>query len=70
MTRKGRIGRIIQDLNALVHQEPTCIRCGCTEFNACPEGCAWTFLNGGTNEGLCSSCFDHLKQREKRKQPP
>lgn len=38
--------------------EPTCIKCGCTEFNACAGGCSWAFVGGVTeNYGLCSVCL-------------
>lgn len=40
--------------------EPTCLKCGCTESNACEGGCSWTFLSKERNWGLCSACFEIL----------
>ena len=58
--KTGDIANVIKELAKLVRLEPTCIKCGCTEFDPCDEGCAWTFLNKKTNEGLCSACFEWL----------
>lgn len=51
------VNRFFREVGALIRLEPTCIKCGCTEFNACDEGCSWSFLNKKTNEGICSSCL-------------
>lgn len=32
--------------------EQTCRECGCTQFNACPNGCWWV------EEDLCSDCTE------------
>lgn len=70
--RTGKRGQItvagvIEDLTKLIRIEPTCIKCGCKDNSACQgdfgEGCAWTFLNKKTNEGLCSVCFQDLVGR-------
>lgn len=40
-----------------------CKECGCTEFNACPEGCSWT----DKSEILCAECESKfLKQCESK----
>jgi hypothetical protein len=56
---KTAVDRVIQQIEQLIHLEPTCIKCGCTEFHPCPEGCAWVFVNKRL-EGLCSACFQTL----------
>lgn len=61
--RKITVAGVIEDLTKLIRVEPTCIKCGCTEDRACPEGCSWTFLNRKTNEGLCSACFEQLNRK-------
>lgn len=35
--------------------EPACRVCGCTEHNACDEGCAWVRVEVGSLP-LCSAC--------------
>jgi hypothetical protein len=35
--------------------EPACRCCGCTEHNACEEGCAWVKVEKGSPP-LCSAC--------------
>jgi hypothetical protein len=51
------VADVVAVLAKLIRIEPTCIKCGCTQFNACDEGCSWTFLNKKTNEGICSACW-------------
>jgi hypothetical protein len=58
--RREAVASVVAMLDKLIRFEPTCIKCGCTEYNACDEGCSWTFLNKKTNEGLCSACFEQL----------
>jgi len=53
------VDKIMRDLEKLIRFEPTCIKCGCTETNACPEGCSWVFINK-QYEGLCSVCLDAI----------
>lgn len=36
--------------------EATCLRCGCTDSQACPEGCHWITVDRQTQTGLCSNC--------------
>ncbi len=36
--------------------EPCCTVCGCTQNDACPEGCSWVAPN------LCSACNERLLQ--------
>lgn len=47
--------------------EPTCLKCGCTEFNACDDGmgggCSWSFLSKANNWGICSSCLVTLANK-------
>ena len=33
-----------------------CIGCGCTDDDACPEGCSWLRLDREDCVGVCSSC--------------
>lgn len=40
--------------------EPTCLKCGCTEFHACEGGCSWSFLCKENNWGICSTCLHAL----------
>lgn len=35
-----------------VDLELACIRCGCTQFDACPGGCAWVSME----PPICSAC--------------
>ncbi len=56
----GSIDAVVTLLGELIRLEPTCIRCGCTEYAPCAEGCSWVFLNKKTNEGACSACFEKL----------
>lgn len=35
--------------------EPACRVCGCTEYNACDEGCSWVKVRKG-EKPLCSAC--------------
>ena len=35
--------------------EPACRVCGCTEFNACADGCCWVPVEK-CSPPLCSSC--------------
>ena len=36
--------------------EATCLRCGCTDSQACPGGCHWITIDRQTQTGLCSKC--------------
>lgn len=66
--RESSVLDVMNQLGRLIRLEPTCIRCGCTELNACRGGCAWTFLNQKTNEGICSACFELLLDRHGREE--
>jgi hypothetical protein len=33
-----------------------CERCGCSDHNACPEGCSWIRVPTPERRGLCSRC--------------
>lgn len=33
-----------------------CERCGCTDTQACPDGCYWVSLEPMTGTGICSAC--------------
>jgi hypothetical protein len=35
-----------------------CIRCGCTDSQACEGGCSWAVIDRNTHQGICSSCVD------------
>jgi len=37
-------------------REATCIRCGCTDSQPCPGGCAWIYVDPCTGKGVCTSC--------------
>lgn len=37
-------------------QEATCTRCGCTDSEPCPGGCAWIWVDYDIGEGVCTSC--------------
>ena len=44
--------------------EMVCRECGCSDDDACPEGCAWV------GPGLCSSCdFSSAGSRDRRLNP-
>lgn len=47
-------------------RESVCIRCGCSDLNACPgpfgEGCSWLVLDRKRGIGICSSCEDLSKR--------
>ena len=36
--------------------ESTCIRCGCTDSNACPGGCSWFIVYRRHRIGVCTRC--------------
>ena len=38
--------------------EAKCIKCGCTDSQACPEGCSWKWVDRDTGRGLCTSCAE------------
>jgi ferredoxin len=46
----------------------TCVGCGCTDRQACPEGCSWLGVNRLTRRGVCSNCPDHLDNWKRRSQ--
>jgi hypothetical protein len=50
-------------LQKLVRIEPTCIKCGCTYYEPCDEGCGWAFLNKRTNEGICTACVPAIAKK-------
>jgi hypothetical protein len=62
----GDIADVVAALSKLIRLEPTCIKCGCTELSPCEGGCAWSFLNPKTNEGLCSTCLETLSKQAGR----
>jgi hypothetical protein len=35
---------------------PECEICGCTEYDACPGGCAWSYYFSGRDRAVCTSC--------------
>lgn len=43
-----------------------CTGCGCTDSQACPEGCYWLAVNRRTGTGVCSSCTDQLSTGGRR----
>jgi hypothetical protein len=58
---RGRVELTQDGCAFFVFDEPTCIHCGCTMFNACVDntigrGCAWVAEEPETNRGLCSAC--------------
>jgi hypothetical protein len=40
--------------------ETICIGCGCTDEEACPEGCYWLRLDEAGGAGVCSSCPEYV----------
>jgi len=41
--------------------ERICVVCGCSDNNACPEGCEWSLVHAATPTGVCSNCIiDYL----------
>lgn len=36
-----------------------CISCGCTDNEACADGCSWLVFNPDTRRGVCSNCETH-----------
>lgn len=36
--------------------EAECVKCGCSDYAACPEGCAWVVVDRNEGVGVCSSC--------------
>jgi len=41
--------------------EAQCIRCGCTDSQACDEGCAWTVVDYEAGVGVCDACESSLE---------
>ena len=35
-----------------------CVVCGCTDAEACPEGCSWIVVNRFAGKGVCSNCAE------------
>jgi hypothetical protein len=35
-----------------------CIRCGCTDSQACEGGCSWAVVDRNVRQGICSNCVD------------
>jgi hypothetical protein len=54
--KRDPIGQLMRDERAAKEKEATCIRCGCTDSHACPEGCSWIWVNYDSGRGLCSQC--------------
>ena len=38
--------------------EAVCKICGCSDYMACPGGCAWAEVNRKAGTGICSNCVD------------
>jgi len=43
-------------------KESTCIGCGCTDNNACENGCFWKTTDRKAGIGVCSECSSHMKR--------
>lgn len=43
-------------LPPFARREATCVRCGCSDMLACPDGCAWAVLDPDRGLGICTSC--------------
>ncbi len=44
-----------------VPAEATCVRCRCSESNAClPAGCAWVWVDRDRNVGWCTGCEETM----------
>lgn len=43
----------------LQHQA-TCVGCGCTDAEGCPEGCYWMAVDRRVGRGVCSCCPDQM----------
>jgi predicted Fe-S protein YdhL (DUF1289 family) len=39
----------------------TCVGCGCTDHEACSDGCTWLDVDYDEQSGVCSNCPDHLQ---------
>jgi len=37
-------------------EQATCVGCGCTDSNACPGGCSWTWVKRDEGRGWCAAC--------------
>jgi hypothetical protein len=38
-----------------------CVGCGCTDDDACPDGCSWLRADQDAGEGVCSNCPEHVE---------
>lgn len=45
---------LVDDLECLAEEvaEVRCVRCGCSQMDACPGGCSWV----SSDPALCSAC--------------
>jgi len=43
-------------MSARRNSEPACRVCGCTDHNACDEGCSWVKVAKDEAKPLCSAC--------------
>lgn len=46
----GPLWAVVTLLVPVLVGDQVCLKCGCTEFDACDEGCGWV------EEDLCSAC--------------
>lgn len=51
----------LQFIETIARGESVCVLCGCSDFNACPEGCSWSFVFPSAPVGVCSSCITEFR---------
>jgi hypothetical protein len=39
-------------------RDSICVRCGCTDSQACEGGCSWAVVDRNVHQGICSNCAD------------
>lgn len=47
---------MLQPIDELV----LCIGCGCSDEDACEQGCRWIEVDRQKLRGVCSNCCEHL----------
>lgn len=47
-----------EDTPIMAPGNAVCLGCGCTDTEACPDGCRWRSVNYDAGIGECSSCPD------------
>lgn len=47
-------------------RETRCLFCGCTDSNACGQGCAWLVRSKAKDWGICSGCERQMQELDER----